>query len=77
MHLSYTEKRKLSYTLFAISGRLTLSASHTRTVLSKDDVARRLEVAAKRTSVMISECSSSRFRIFCVSTSHKIACREA
>lgn len=57
--------------------QLTLSASHTRTVLSNDDVASLFEVAAKRTSVTISECSSNRIRTFCVSTSHRMACKEA
>jgi hypothetical protein len=54
--------------------QLTLSASQTRTVLSKDDVARRGMLGLKRTSVINDECSSSVVFGFKESVYHNTAC---
>lgn len=55
--------------------QLTLSASQTRTVLSKDDVARRGSILGlKRTSVIIDECSSRVVFGFKESVYHSTAC---
>jgi len=52
---------------------LTLSASQTLTVLSKEEVARRGMLGLKRTSVIIKECSSSVDFGFKASVNHKTA----
>lgn len=54
--------------------QLTLSASQTLTLLSKDDVARRAMLGLKRTSVISDECSSSVVFGFKLSVYHKTAC---
>lgn len=54
---------------------LTLSASQTLTVLSKEDVASLAMLGLKRTSVMSDECSSSVVFCFKVSVYHKTACK--
>lgn len=54
--------------------KLTLSASQTLTVLSKEDVARRGMLGLKRTSVINAECSSSVDFGFRESACHNTAC---
>jgi hypothetical protein len=51
----------------------TLSASQTRTVLSKEDVARRVMLGLNRTSVISIECSSNVDLGFRASVNHKTA----
>jgi len=53
---------------------LTLSTSHTLTVLSIEDVARRGMLGLKRTSVTRKECSSRVAFWFRESVNHKTAC---